>query len=928
MKRLLSCLSLMLFCFMSHAQNITIRGRILEKSTNLPMESATVYLTSVKDSTIIDYTISDKKGHFSLTTKKIKQPAFLKVSFIGFTDYTQQMDELLSDKDFGDLAIEELPRSLSEVVVKSQAPPVRIKKDTLEFNASSFKVSPDANVESLLKQLPGVEIDANGKITVNGKEVNNILVNGKPFFGKDGKIATENLPAEIIDKVQVTDTKTKEEELSNQAASSDEKTINLTIQKNMNKGLFGKFSAGKGSDDRYESSGLINYFKDEQKFSFLGSSNNINSIGFSMDEVFDSMGGGRNVYMSGDGSFNIDGQQYGGGSGITQSGLAGVNYADQYFKKLETGGSYMYTNAKTRNDYKSRTETLLPDAATGESQSYLRESSGSSDKLHEGHNMNMDLEYKIDSLTTFSVRPRIKKNFDNSKNFFTQKSFNAAGLVNENNGSATSIANDGEIGDELYFNKSFKKKGRVLGVTFNNAHRSSESDNFNDSETLYYQDPDKTEDIRHQRERNHTRLDEYYARIGYTEPITDSVGVTLRAGYSWKNSGTSKNTFNRNDLTGDYSNYSDLLSYGLESGTKSFMPTASFYVRKTKYSAGFTVGPQFISFDNSRDYLGARRDLSKNYVLGNANGWFNYRLSKSKSVYTYYSYEVQLPTVEQLLLQDFSSPLVTITGNENLRPSKTHNIYLNYNDYDYAKRSGLYLYSGINYKTDDIVSTNVFDEQNLTSTLSYANVDFAYSGYMGINIDKTIKRGAHKFRPSVGINANYNYNKGFTNNKLYKAFGYALNPEASLSYEYGEILTLQPSYRYEFNQTDYDNYSIDKSSNFRHVFKMENTVKWPKHVIFGTDFGYTYNSNIADGFRKDFYLLNTSLGYNFWNDKLLAKVKVYDILNQNTNTSRTITPEYISDMQNTVLKRYVMFSLTYKIEKFGGKKKNEWEMEE
>ncbi|AWI24581.1 outer membrane beta-barrel protein [Flavobacterium pallidum] len=928
MKRLLFCLSLMLFCFISHAQNITIRGRILEKSTNLPMESATVYLTTVKDSTIIDYTISDKTGHFSLTTKKIKQPAFLKVSFIGFTDYTQQLDELLADKDFGDMAIEELPRSLSEVVVKSQAPPVRIKKDTLEFNASSFKVSPDANVESLLKQLPGVEIDANGKITVNGKEVNNILVNGKPFFGKDGKVATENLPAEIIDKVQVTDTKTKEEELSGQAASTDEKTINLTIQKDKNKGLFGKFSAGKGSDDRYESSGLINYFKDEQKFSFLGSSNNINSIGFSMDEVFDSMGGGRNVYMSGDGSFNIDGQQYGGGSGITQSGLAGINYADKYFKKLEAGGSYMYTNAKTRNDYKSRTETLLPDADTGESKSFLRESTGSSDRLHEGHNMNMEFEYKIDSLTTLSVRPRIKKNFDNNKSFFAQKSYNDSGLVNDNSGSNTSSNNDGEIGNDLYFGKNFKKKGRTLGFTFNNTNKSNESDGFNDSETFYYQDPSKTSDIRHQREISHTRSDDYYTRIGFTEPITDSIGVTIRASYNWKDSGTSKNTFNRNNLTGDYNNYSDLLSYGLQSSTKHFTPTASIYVRKNKYSAGFSVGPQFTAYENGRDYLGTRRELSKDYVFASANGWFNYRMTKSKSVYMYYSYEVQLPTAEQLLLQDFSSPITTIVGNENLNPSKTHNIYFNYNDYDYAKRSGLYVYSGINYKTDDIVSTNVFDAQSLTSTLSYANVDFAYSGYMGASVDKSIKRGAHKFRPSIGFNANYNYNKGFTNNKLYKAFGYALNPEASLSYEYGEILTIQPSYRYEFNQTDYDNYSIDKSSTFRHVFKMENTVKWPKHFIFGTDFGYTYNSNIADGFRKDFYLLNTSFGYNFMGDKLLAKVKVYDILNQNTNTSRTITPEFISDMQNTVLKRYVMFSLTYKIEKFGGKKKNEWEMEE
>ena len=291
MTKIYFCLVILFLAFSSSAQNtITIKGKIIDEKAKLPLESATVYLTTAKDSTIIDYTISGKNGGFQLTTKKIKQPVYLKVSFIGYQDYKQEITELSADKDFGELHVKESAKDLNEVIITSEAPPIRIKQDTLEFNASSFKVRPDSNVEALLKQLPGVEISPDGKIKVNGKEVNNILVNGKPFFGKDGKIATQNLPAEIIDKVQISDTKTKEQEISGQAASSDEKTINLTIQADKNKGLFGKFSAGKGSDDRYESSGLVNYFKDKQKFSLLLGSNNVNSIGFSMDEVFDSMG--------------------------------------------------------------------------------------------------------------------------------------------------------------------------------------------------------------------------------------------------------------------------------------------------------------------------------------------------------------------------------------------------------------------------------------------------------------------------------------------------------------------------------------------------------------------------------------------------------------------------------------------------------------
>lgn len=205
-------------------------------------------------------------------------------------------------------------------------------------------------MEALLKQLPGVEISKDGKITVNGKEVNEILVNGKSFFGKDGAVAIKNLPSEIIDKIQVSDTKTKEEQLTGQGASSDNKSINITIQEDKNKGLFGKFTGGYGSDKRYEASGLINYFKDKQKISFLGASNNINAVGFSMDEIFDAMGGGRNrsFYSNSNGSFGVDDMTFGGNTGITQSSMLGLNFADEWSKKFEPSGSYFYTNSKMR----------------------------------------------------------------------------------------------------------------------------------------------------------------------------------------------------------------------------------------------------------------------------------------------------------------------------------------------------------------------------------------------------------------------------------------------------------------------------------------------------------------------------------------------------------------------------------------------------
>jgi len=356
------------FCFtFAISQNfVSVKGKIIDDKTKLPLESATVYLTSKKDSTVIDYTISGKNGNFQFTTRKSTQSVFLKVSFLGYQNFKLELPNITENKELGLISLSENGTSLDEVIVKGEAPPIRIKNDTLEFDAASFKVGADANVEKLLRQLPGVEISPEGKITVNGKEVNQILVNGKPFFGKDGKIATQNLPAEIIEKIQVVDTKTKEEEISGESASSEEKTINLTIQEDKNKGFFGKAMAGYGTEERYESSLLLNWFKGERKLSVLASANNINSVGFSMNEIFDNMGGGRNssVYYSDDGSFGINGMTFGGSNGITTSNLVGLNYVDKWFKKVDMSSNYFFTNAETDNVNRTSSTNLLPTGTT------------------------------------------------------------------------------------------------------------------------------------------------------------------------------------------------------------------------------------------------------------------------------------------------------------------------------------------------------------------------------------------------------------------------------------------------------------------------------------------------------------------------------------------------------------------------------------
>lgn len=915
-------LAFFLFCFTAnYGQNtVLLKGKIVDKNTSIPLESATIYLKSVKDSTVVDYTISDKNGNFEIKTKKNDKAVYFKVSYISYADYSEKLDNLNKDKDFGFVKLTENASTLNEVIVQSEAPPITIKNDTLEFNASSFKVRPDANVEALLKQLPGVEIDEEGKITVNGKEVNNILVNGKPFFGKDGKIATQNLPAEIISKVQVTDTKTKEEELSGQDATSDEKTINLTIQEDKNKGVFGKANVGYGTDERYESSLLFNYFKDTQKISLLGSGNNINSVGFSMDEIFDNMGGGRNssIWVNDNGSFGINGMQFGGNNGITTSNMIGVNFADEWAKKkINPNGSYYYSNTETNNNNRTNRINLLPTGNTNT----LAESKTKS--ISDGHSIAMDFEIKIDSTTTLYLSPSFTKNEIKNKNIGFDATYDETGTaLNENTSDNKWSSNNNTFKNSLYFYKQLKKKGRGINFSMSNENSKNDSDLFTKTTTTFLQSGN-TDDNRDQFRKDNSKNDSFRAEIGYSEPLRDSLVFNFKTTYNYKKSNEIRETYDFDSGLNSYSNFNDLLSNDIISRTSSVIPMVGISLRKKKIRGSISMGTEIINFNNQSNYLANKTSVNKNYIYPKMNGYLSITLGKSKSIYSYYSYEVNLPSANQILpFENLANPLNTYIGNADLKPNENYSIYTNFNNYDYATRSGFYAYAGGDYNVNQIVASTTYDT-DFKATTTYQNVDRAYNTYVGFSLNKSLKKEKRTFKYGLGLQFDYNYDQGLTNAALFESKGLTLSPRANITWSIDEMITINPSYRYTYINNDFTNYVIDNTKNFKHSAKLEITSYWPKKVVLGSDFGYNYNSNIADGFQKDFYLWNLSLGYNFFEDKLLAKVKVYDVLNQNISATRTITPTAITDMENTVLQQYAMFSLTYKLEKFGGKKKDD-----
>lgn len=913
-------IALFLFCFtVNYSQNtISLKGKIIDKATSLPLESATIYLKSASDEIVIDYTISDKNGNFDFKTKKSEKPAVFIVSFIGYKDYSEKLENLNQDKNFSFVKLTENVSTLDEVVVQSEAPPIRIKKDTLEFNASSFKVRPDANVEALLKQLPGVEIDEEGKITVNGKEVNNILVNGKPFFGKDGKIATQNLPAEIIDKIQVSDTKTKKEELSGQDATSNEKTINLTIQEDKNKGQFGKATAGYGTDDRYESSLLFNHFKDTQKISVLASSNNINSTGFSMDEIFDNMGGGRNrsVYYSDNGSFGINGMQFGGNSGITKSNMIGMNYADEWAnKKINPNGSYYFTNAESTNKNRTNRINLLP---TGNTNTLA---ASETKTISDGHNLAMDFEIKLDSTATLYISPGFTKSNVKNRNTGFDATFDETGTtLNENTSDNSSERENNTFKNKINFYKEFKKKGRGISATIENENSTNTSDLYTKTSTRFFQSGNLADD-RDQFRNDDSKKDKIEVELGYSEPLRDSLVFNFETVYSYEKSRDNRITYDFDNTFNSYSNFNGLLSNDITSSISSVRPMVGISISKKKFRGSISMGTEIINFNNQSYYLSNKTRVNKKYMYPKMNGYVSIPLGKSKSIYSYYSYSIDLPSANQILpFENLSNPLNTIIGNADLKPSESYSLYFNFNNYDYPTRSGFYAYAGGKYNRNQITASTTYNS-DFKATTTYQNVDEAYNYYVGFSLNKSVKKEKRTLKYGLGMQVGYDYNQGLTNAALFESKGLRLSPRANITWSIEDLITINPTYRYTHISNDYSNYVIDNTKSFQHNAKLEITTYWPKKVVLGSDFGYNYNSNIADGFQKDFYLWNLSLGYNFYHDKLLAKVKIYDVLNQNVSAVRTITPTAITDAENTVLQQYAIFSLTYKLGNFGAKKK-------
>lgn len=911
MNKLLCIFALLCGCMtFSQGTPFKISGTLISEVDQSPLESATIYLETLTDSTLVTYTISDKNGEFILDNRTYEASLNLTISYIGFEAYTQTITMRNKPMDLSTIEMQSA-NVLDEVIIRSRAP-ITVKKDTLEFNVASFKTKRDANVEDLLKELPGVEVDEDGAIKVNGKEVNQILVNGKPFFGDDPTITTRNLTKELIEKVQITDTKSKAEAFSGEKGNNENKTINLTIREENNRGVFGRVSAGMGTDERYEYAGMVNIFDNEQRLSVLASGNNINSSGFSFGEIRKMFGGARNMNVSSGGSFSGDGRSFGGGQGITTSNTAGVNYADQLGKDNDLSGDYFYSGSHSKNATITERENFLPDSK------YFTQSTSDSKNDTDSHSANMTFDIKIDSTLMVNVRPSFR--FSESMTTFERQeaSRDENNILTNQSETASFVETFGKNFDNnINLTKKMGSEGAFLRMRMNTAVNTTDSDDFLNSETHIYGNA-PNDIVRNQytdSERNSNNLN---MGVTYRLPLEAKKWfLDFKYGFSTNKRRSIRSTFDFDENTQAYDDFNTQLSSNFINKNRRHRPNVRLVYNSDKMT--FRLGSGYTNrIIENTDKLRPELSLKQSFDFLELDSNLNYRFNPKSSLNFKYDYANDAPEISQLQpFQDVSNPLNTITGNPSLKPSKRHGLNFGFNSFDFQKRTGFYMYANANLIQDKVVSKTTVDE-NFVRNTTYTNVNGNYNMYLGSNLSKDFRLDSvQKVKIRLGLSANLNKQVNFNNDVEYAATSTRLNPNLETTYTWKNLFEIRPNYRLSFTQTRYDLEHLNDQNFLSHNLGIRTATFFPEKLEWRNDISFMYNPNVAEGFQKSAWFWNATLAYSVLSDNGTLTLKVYDLLNQNTNAQRTTTENYIQDSQSTVLEQYFMLSFSWKFNSLG-----------
>ena len=883
----------------------TLRGKLIDSLNKQSLKDASVTVLDGRDSTLEVFTLARQDGSFSRDNIPFGL-MIVQIKYQGYEPYSKKVtfSKTNATVDLGTIYMKTAANDLGNVTVTQSA--IQMKKDTVEFTASAFKTKPNAVAEDLIRKMPGMEVAKDGSIKSQGEAVQRVLVNGKRFFGDDPKMATKNLPPDVIDKIQVFDDQSDQSKFTGFDDGNRVKTINITTRKDMRKGTFGKAVIGAGTDGNYDESVNFSKMNGDQQITVLGQANDINKQNFTQQNI----GGGR-----GGGGGGFGGGGFGGGgtpSGITTVWAGGLNYRDAWSPKIDAYGSYFYNSPKTATEQSSNTQNILT-----QDSSTFNNSVSSSVSNSSNHRFTFNLEDRIDSLNSLIFRPNIA--FQNSNPNSASTNITTAGnngvLINQSVSKSSSFNRGYNVnGSNLQLRHRFAKKGRTISLDFGFSASDNNGDGNNYSVNTFYKPFIKTDTI-NQHYVDSSRSVTINPTVSYTEPIGKNQMIELRYSYNYNNSTTINNTFRFDNIKQKFSTFDSLYSNSYKYTSTSNTANLSWRIQQPKFNLNIGTGLQFmnINSNNTTKNVVVKRDFVNLTPTLN----FTYNYTRTKSLRIFYNGRTGQPSTSQL------QPIITTTdsinfqkGNPDLKPQFTNSVRFLYTSFDpFTQRI---IFATINATvTGNDIQSSIIQNPNGGKTTTYVNLGGTYnlSGYF--NYGFPIK--SPKSNLNLQTNLNYSQSQSLLNNISNYTRSTSLGETIKWTTNLKNNFDMNLSYSFTYNPVR-NTLSTTQNTNYTtQSLAADFTVYSNDGWLFASDFDYTHYGNRAAGYNTTVFLITPSIAKSFLKNKAgELRLSCFDLLKQNVAISSTASANQLVNTRTNNLTRYFMLTFTYNLRNLMG----------
>lgn len=874
----------------------------LQDSTGEQIIAATVKLYNGQDTL---YAISDADGAFTFNNVKFNRFG-LSITTIGFKKKTLSKTFSPNQQvlDLGVIRLETSSQVLREVSIDG-TPLITVKEDTLEYQAKDYTVREGDVTEELLKKMDGIEVDPDGNITAQGEEIQRVRINGKDFFGGDVKTATKNLPADVIEKIQIIDDYGEMANLTGNRTGDAEKVLNIEIAPEKNTGTFGNIAFGGGTEDRYQALGMYNYYMGDRQLSVLANLNNTNA------NLFD-------FGITGGGSRRGRGNRGGGGggnrNGLTNSTSVGFNYRDAFLnEKLTTYGSYSYSHNNNNTLSEAYNQYWYP------GEEVLNTKNTDNESVDFDHRLEWEFEYKPDDVNFFRLSPSFSYSSKDRTGFESaQYNLNSA-IQNSSITNNTNSSTAPNLGISGLFNHRFNDKGRNLFVNFSLRNSASEEDREEIVNTLVYTGEDLDSTYRHQIIDLNNKRWNGGVSLSYTEPLGEFSRVELRYNYDFANYDNKRQVDSLLEDGTSLPNIAQSNIYDYSFITHEVSLSYRYRTETINYSIGASAEPNILKANTIIN--GQPVDIQRKGINFAPLARFEYKFSRTKRLSFAYNGRSNEPGFSQLQpITNSANPQYPVTGNPNLDAEFSHNVRLRYSNFN--RESGNSLFASIRGSmTNDKIVTNrtssTDPELGLIQSTTYLNTDGFFNVQGNYYYSKPIADRKYVF--SINGRATFNNNISFTDSQKNTARNWVLSQGLRVQINPKEWLEITPGLRYSYNTTrnstnDRGNTNISTwSYNFRSKIYFTPTLFW------STDLRKMTNRGYSQSLRANPFIINTYVEKQFFKGKQGSiRLSAFDLLDEGTSISRTVTENSSLDSRSNQLSRYFMLGIAYRFQKFAG----------